>query len=205
MKSLERTAAAEQSHNARPEQACPAAPPTNKERTRVSTPAAAGGAGSAVELGRVVENSPARSRLLSLLPIRTRSRRKNVGCNQRGPGLRWRIGIWSEQKTGRQDGFCRACSSWLFRMRSRSIQRAPGLRRTSYSAMLKTKVSQNITGCGRPSREDGLPYDFQSFRIFTYVVRRHRYETALIERNIEGYYPIEVTRGDDSPLFAYPA
>jgi hypothetical protein len=26
-------------------------------------------------------------------------------------------------------------------------------------------------------------------------VRRHRYETALIERNIEGYYPIEVTRG----------
>ena len=51
------------------------------------------------------------------------------------------------------------------------------------------------------SREDGLPYDFQSFRIFTYVVRRHRYETALIERNIEGYYPIEVTPGK-TPRFS---
>ena len=39
------------------------------------------------------------------------------------------------------------------------------------------------------------PYDFDSFRVFTYVVRRHRYETAYIERNIEGYYPIEATPG----------
>ena len=44
-------------------------------------------------------------------------------------------------------------------------------------------------------REEAVPYEFQSFRVFTYVVKRHRYETAYIERNIEGYYPVEVTRG----------
>jgi hypothetical protein len=39
------------------------------------------------------------------------------------------------------------------------------------------------------------PYQFDSFRIFTWVVRKHRYETAYIERDVEGYYPVEVTRG----------
>jgi SH3-like domain-containing protein len=50
-------------------------------------------------------------------------------------------------------------------------------------------------------REEGLPYDFQSFRVFTYVIRRHRYETAYIERNIEGYYPVEVKQGA-TPTFS---
>jgi uncharacterized protein YgiM (DUF1202 family) len=39
------------------------------------------------------------------------------------------------------------------------------------------------------------PYQFDSFRVFTWVVRKHRYETAYIERDIEGYYPVEVTPG----------
>jgi SH3-like domain-containing protein len=50
-------------------------------------------------------------------------------------------------------------------------------------------------------RDEGLPYDFQSFRIFTYVLRHHRYETAYIERNIEGYYPVEVKPGH-TPTFS---
>jgi hypothetical protein len=39
------------------------------------------------------------------------------------------------------------------------------------------------------------PYDFDSFRVFIWNARRHRYETAYIERRIVGYYPIEVTKG----------
>jgi hypothetical protein len=35
-------------------------------------------------------------------------------------------------------------------------------------------------------------YQFDSFRYFIWNVRRHRYETAYIERNLKGYYPIEV-------------
>jgi hypothetical protein len=34
------------------------------------------------------------------------------------------------------------------------------------------------------------PYDFDSFRVFTWSLRRHRYETAHIERNLRGYAPV---------------
>lgn len=36
------------------------------------------------------------------------------------------------------------------------------------------------------------PYDFSSFRVFIWNLRRHRYETAYIERSIEGYSPVLV-------------
>ncbi len=34
------------------------------------------------------------------------------------------------------------------------------------------------------------PYDFDSFRVFIWSLRRHRYETAYIERNLRGYAPV---------------
>jgi SH3-like domain-containing protein len=34
------------------------------------------------------------------------------------------------------------------------------------------------------------PYDFDSFRVFVWSQRRHRYETAHIERNLKGYAPV---------------
>jgi hypothetical protein len=33
-------------------------------------------------------------------------------------------------------------------------------------------------------------YDFDSFRVFIWSLRRHRYETAYIERNLKGYQPV---------------
>jgi hypothetical protein len=38
-------------------------------------------------------------------------------------------------------------------------------------------------------REAG-PYDFDSFRVFVWSLRHHRYETAYIERNLQGYSPV---------------
>lgn len=35
-----------------------------------------------------------------------------------------------------------------------------------------------------------LPYDFDSFRVFVWSLRHHRYETAHIERNLKGYAPV---------------
>jgi hypothetical protein len=37
------------------------------------------------------------------------------------------------------------------------------------------------------------PYQFDSFRVFVYSTRRHRYETAYIERNVRGYLPVELS------------
>ena len=34
------------------------------------------------------------------------------------------------------------------------------------------------------------PWDFDSFRVFSWSLRRHRYETAYIERNLKGYAPV---------------
>lgn len=36
------------------------------------------------------------------------------------------------------------------------------------------------------------PYDFDSFRYFVWNPRRHRYETAYIERNLKGYFPVSI-------------
>jgi hypothetical protein len=36
------------------------------------------------------------------------------------------------------------------------------------------------------------PYDFDSFRVFVWSLKRHRYETAYIERNLQGYSPVLV-------------
>jgi hypothetical protein len=41
------------------------------------------------------------------------------------------------------------------------------------------------------------PYDFDSFRVFVYSARRHRYETAYIERNVTGYYPVQAAQAAD--------
>lgn len=40
--------------------------------------------------------------------------------------------------------------------------------------------------------KDGMPYDFNQIRVFSWNTRRHRYETAYRERNLEGKLPVVV-------------
>jgi SH3-like domain-containing protein len=47
-------------------------------------------------------------------------------------------------------------------------------------------------------RDGTQPYDFDSFRVFVWSQRRHRYETAYIERNLKGYAPVLLQQVDFS-------
>jgi hypothetical protein len=48
----------------------------------------------------------------------------------------------------------------------------------------------------------GVPYEFDSFRVFVWSLKHHRYETAYIERNVVGYYPVRVSEANSSPSFS---
>jgi hypothetical protein len=48
------------------------------------------------------------------------------------------------------------------------------------------------------------PFEFDSFRVFVWSTKRHHYETAYIERNVQGFYPIEtaVLPGQEEKAFS---
>jgi hypothetical protein len=46
------------------------------------------------------------------------------------------------------------------------------------------------------------PYEFDSFRIFVWSRNHHRYETAYIDRNIIGHFPVQVDTSGAAPRFS---
>jgi hypothetical protein len=42
--------------------------------------------------------------------------------------------------------------------------------------------------------KDGMPFDYNQVRVFTWNVKRHRYETAYRERNLNGVLPVTITQ-----------
>lgn len=46
------------------------------------------------------------------------------------------------------------------------------------------------------ANKDGIPYDFNQVRVFSWNLKRHRYETAYREHYIMGYFPVKVTTED---------
>jgi hypothetical protein len=88
----------------------------------------------------------------------------------------------------------------LARMLTMSIpdevaQYAEGHRITAYLALGEVKDKEN-----QQSKHNWLwttssagqhPFEFDSFRVFVWSPKRHHYETAYIERNVQGFYPIE--------------
>ncbi len=54
------------------------------------------------------------------------------------------------------------------------------------------KVPQYL--CMLTDPHDGLPYDFDQIRVFTWNVRKHRYETAYREHGLNGVLPVTVAQ-----------
>jgi len=50
--------------------------------------------------------------------------------------------------------------------------------------------------CVLTEPHDGLPYDFDQVRVFTWNVRKHRYETAYREHGLQGVLPLTVAKED---------
>jgi hypothetical protein len=56
------------------------------------------------------------------------------------------------------------------------------------------QVSQYLVLLTEP--KDGAPYDFSQVRVYTWNTRKHRYETAYRQRNLEGSLPVTLGRQD---------
>ncbi len=50
--------------------------------------------------------------------------------------------------------------------------------------------------CVLTEPHDGLPYDFDQIRVFTWNARKHRYETAYREHGLDGVLPVTITKED---------
>jgi SH3-like domain-containing protein len=56
---------------------------------------------------------------------------------------------------------------------------------------VQKKVAQYLCVLSEP--HDGLPYDYNQIRVFTWNGKRHRYETAYREHGLSGVLPVTVT------------
>ena len=91
-------------------------------------------------------------------------------------------------------------------------QYAEGHRITSYFALGRPENgASRKPASGDSSKPDWLwttitkgqePYEFDSFRVFVWSRKHHRYETAYIERKVVGHYPVEVDNSGAVPRFS---
>ncbi|WP_263357152.1 SH3 domain-containing protein [Acidicapsa ligni] len=72
-------------------------------------------------------------------------------------------------------------------------------------ALVQKEITEYLTVLTPP--RNGLPYDFDQVRVFTWSLNHHRYETAFRLHGIQGYFPIkfsqEMASGVSVPVFSF--
>lgn len=67
------------------------------------------------------------------------------------------------------------------------------------------QVPEYVTALSPP--KSGLPFDFDQIRVFTWSVKRHRYETAFRVHPIQGFLPVKVwtepSNNGTEPVFSF--
>ena len=63
------------------------------------------------------------------------------------------------------------------------------------------QVPEYVTALSPP--KSGLPFDFDQIRVFTWSLKRHRYETAFRIHPIQGYLPVRVSTSGPEPVFSF--
>jgi SH3-like domain-containing protein len=83
-------------------------------------------------------------------------------------------------------------------------QYAEGHRITSYFPLGQVRDGDSVKNnwLWTTINKGGAPYEFDSFRVFVWSLRHHRYETAYIERNVVGHYPVQVINAGSEPSFS---
>lgn len=76
-------------------------------------------------------------------------------------------------------------------------QYAEGRRITSYFALgIEREGSTKQNWLWTTAQKGVEPFEFDAVRVFVFNNRHKRYETAFSERNLKGYYPVEVSSDD---------
>ncbi len=83
-------------------------------------------------------------------------------------------------------------------------QYAEGHRITSYFSLGKVDDdgAQKDNWLWTTIAKGSEPYEFDSFRVFVWSRRHHRYETAYVQRGVVGHYPVEVNTSGENPGFS---
>ncbi len=83
-------------------------------------------------------------------------------------------------------------------------QYAEGHRITSYFSIGKVRDGEQTKDVWlwTTAAELGEDHDFDGYRVFTWSLKRHRYETAFIQRHQQGYFPVLAKQGEFSVCLA---
>jgi hypothetical protein len=85
-------------------------------------------------------------------------------------------------------------------------QYAEGHRITAYFSLGKVRDGDTQKDIWLWTTSEGLgeDHDFDSYRVFTWSLRRHRYETAYIQRRERGFFPVMAKQGEFSVCLEQP-